>query len=189
MKDAVKEKIIYTFDTWEDFDDLMQYLEDEGVVWPSGVRPTESDWLKIRGVEANQLAVSLAKGDLYYASKKWYQDSPIFKDFETNHWKKREEKDTISVDSLDSEEDTICDFNKNKYSIEEIQEILCKHGEFEYTYVTDDGTKFKNVANMIIFTKYIKDAYKTNELCVAYEDYDINGVVPISRIVDIKISD
>lgn len=76
--------------------------------------------------------------------------------------------------------------NDKKYSVEEIQEILCKKGEFVYTYKTNDGEESKTVANTIIFSKFISKAFKTNELCVAYEDYDINGIVPISQIINIE---
>lgn len=87
---------------------------------------------------------------------------------------------------LTNEEKTLIKPMKNKYSIEKIQEILCKKGEFTYTYKNIDGKESKTIANMIIFSKFINDAYDTNEICVAYEEYDINGIVPISQIINIE---
>lgn len=76
---------------------------------------------------------------------------------------------------------------KNKYSIEEIQKILCEKGEFVYTYKTDEGKESSTVANIIFFSKDIHDAYGINEICVAYKEYsDVNGIVPISKITNIK---
>lgn len=77
--------------------------------------------------------------------------------------------------------------NDKKYSVEEIQEILCKKGEFVYTYKTNDGEESSTIANIIYFSKYINDIYGINKICVAYKDYnDINGIVPISQIISIE---
>ena len=76
---------------------------------------------------------------------------------------------------------------KNKYSVEEIRKILCEKSEFVYTYENYKGTESKTRANMIIFSKFISDAHETNgEICVAYEEYDINSITPISKIINIE---
>ncbi|MDU2897960.1 MAG: hypothetical protein ACLURU_00505 [Finegoldia magna] len=75
---------------------------------------------------------------------------------------------------------------KSKYSVEEIQKILFNKGEFVYAYKNDNGTESKSIANMLIFSKFISDAFETNEICVAYEEYDINSITPISRIINIE---
>ena len=76
---------------------------------------------------------------------------------------------------------------KSKYSVEKIQEIICKYGSFIYTYKNDHGTESKAIANMLIFSKFISDAHETNgEICVAYEEYDINSITPISKIINIE---
>lgn len=77
--------------------------------------------------------------------------------------------------------------NRNKYSVEEIQKILCEKGEFAYTYLNEEGKELHTIANMLIFSKFISKAHKTNgEICVAYEEYDINSITPISRITEIE---
>ncbi len=40
---------------------------------------------------------------------------------------------------------------------------------------------------MLIFSKFISKAHETNgEICVAYEEYDINSITPISKIINIE---
>ena len=75
---------------------------------------------------------------------------------------------------------------KSKYSVEEIRKILYEKEEFVYTYKNYKGTESKTRANMLIFSKFISDAFETNEICVAYEEYDINSITPISRIINIE---
>lgn len=49
------------------------------------------------------------------------------------------------------------------------------------------GTESKSIANMLIFSKFISKAHETNgEICVAYEEYDINSITPISKIINIE---
>ena len=75
---------------------------------------------------------------------------------------------------------------ESKYSTKDIQEILCKKDEFTYKYKTKDGKESSTIANMIFFSKFVNDAYGINEICVAYKEYnDINGIVPISQIIEI----
>lgn len=75
---------------------------------------------------------------------------------------------------------------KSKYSIKDIQKILCEKEEFTYTYKTNDGKESGTVANIIYFAKHIHDTYGITEICVAYKEYnDINGIVPISQIIEI----
>lgn len=76
--------------------------------------------------------------------------------------------------------------NRNKYSVEEIRKMLCEKGEFACTYLNEDGKELSTLANMIVFSKFISQAYNTNEICVAYEDYDITCVIPISKIINIE---
>lgn len=77
--------------------------------------------------------------------------------------------------------------NRNKYSVEEIRKILYEKGEFAYTYLNEEGKELHTIANMLIFSKFISKAHKTNgEICVAYEEYDINSITPISRIIEIE---
>lgn len=76
---------------------------------------------------------------------------------------------------------------KSKYSVEEIRKILYEKGEFVYTYKNYKGTESKSIANMLIFSKFISKAHETNgEICVAYEEYDINSITPISKIINIE---
>lgn len=74
----------------------------------------------------------------------------------------------------------------NKYSVEEIQELLRKKGEFTYTYKNWQGELKTTLANMIVFSKWISQNFETKELCVAYEEYDIQGITPISKIESIE---
>ena len=74
----------------------------------------------------------------------------------------------------------------NKYSVEEIQEILRKKGEFTYTYKDWQGEQKTTVANMIIFSKWISQNFETKEFCVAYEEFDVQSIVPISKIESIE---
>ena len=76
---------------------------------------------------------------------------------------------------------------KSKYSVEEIRKILLEKEEFNYTYINYKGDESKSIANMLIFSKFISDAHETNgEICVAYEEYDINSITPISKIINIE---
>lgn len=76
---------------------------------------------------------------------------------------------------------------KNKYSVEDIKEILCEKDEFVYTYKTNDGKESNTIANMIYFSKFVNDGYGINEICVGYKEYnDINDIIPISQIINIE---
>lgn len=73
----------------------------------------------------------------------------------------------------------------NKYSVEEIQKLLCKKGEFTYTYKNWQGELKTTRANMVVFSKWISQNFETKELCVAYEEYDVQCITPISKIISI----
>lgn len=76
--------------------------------------------------------------------------------------------------------------NRNRYSVEEIRKMLYEKGEFAYTYLNEEGKELHALANMIVFSKFISKAHNTNEICVAYEDYEITCIIPISQIIEIK---
>ena len=108
MTDLKDKKIIYTFDTREDYDDLMQYLEDEGVRWCSGNKLTEFKPASLKKIvdEIGTIAVVLKSKSLTWDIKseieRRYSNG---KGFEKVHWKKGKKKDISLADFLGWEED------------------------------------------------------------------------------------
>ena len=110
MTDLKDRKIIYTFDSREDYDDLMQYLEDEGVRWCSGNKPTEFKPAPLKKIvdESNIIAIVLKSKSLTWDIKSEIERKYSNReDFEKVHWKKGKEKDISLADFLGWEEGAI----------------------------------------------------------------------------------
>ena len=102
MANLKDKKIIYTFDTWEDCEDLMQYLKGEGITWVEGQNPIEWKLSNDTFYNANQILVGLCKGRLSYVKKYWCKNSSVYEDYEKIHWKKK--KDVSLAEFLGWEE-------------------------------------------------------------------------------------
>lgn len=71
------------------------------------------------------------------------------------------------------------------YTVEDIQKILTEHAEFDFVTLNNNGEEITLSADSIVFAHWIIDAYHTTEICVAYQDYDICNITPISKIIKI----
>ena len=108
MIDLKDKNVVYTFDTKDDYIDLMIYLEDNGAKWINGLKPTEvlpyrfkkhrkdyknKDYRTLEA-EMRNTEVEMERGVLMLATKtKNREQFPHRKyvDFEYIHWKKRQE--------------------------------------------------------------------------------------------------
>lgn len=73
-----------------------------------------------------------------------------------------------------------------KYTVKDIKKILEEKEIFEFMKINNDGKKegpFE--ANMIFFENWLINNFQTKEFCVAFQEYDMCNITPISKIVEI----
>ena len=158
--DLKDKRIVYTFDTKEDYIDLMRYLEANGVEWISGQKPTEFSPLSLKPYynKHNDIEIELESNTLLWNYKsKSIQEYPGREGFEYIHWKRNEvEKSEQSLaDFLGWEENMIYEKDEWMYKIENgILKNKMKNEEMDWVHDTISINKYPELRNFKRYNPY-----------------------------------
>lgn len=152
--DLKDKKIVYTFDTEEDYIDLMRYLEDNGAKWVSGQKPTEFSPLSLKPYhnKHNDIEIELESNVLLWNHKsRSNQIYPGRKDFEYVHWRrsKAENSEQGLAEFLGWEEDVVYEGDEWIYKVEDgILKSKIKNEEMDWVHDNMSINKYAELRNL-----------------------------------------
>lgn len=69
--------------------------------------------------------------------------------------------------------------------LEKIKEKLSKDGKFKSKVLNIDGEEVILDFDVVFYSKFISEAYNTDEFFIALDDYELVNVTPVSKVIEI----